>query len=50
MLRKVKVIKSTDKDGREVFTYLKGAMPRQSKKGRGRKRSDAIKVTLKLPR
>jgi len=50
MIRKMTVIKSTDKEGREVFTYLKSPASPPPKKGRARKRSDAIKVTLKLPK
>jgi hypothetical protein len=50
MIRKMTVVKSVDKEGREVFTYLKSPGPPQPKKGRARKRSHAIKVTLKLPR
>ena len=50
MIRKMTVVKSIDKEGREVFTYLKSPAPPQPKKGRARKRSHAIKVTLKLPR
>jgi hypothetical protein len=48
--RKMKVIRTVDKDGREIFTYVKNAAPRQAKNGRRRKRGETIRVTLKLPR
>jgi len=48
--RKMKVIKTVDKEGREVFTYLKNAPPQPPKNGRRKKRSETIRVTLKLPR
>jgi hypothetical protein len=47
---KMKVIRTVDKDGREVFTYLRNAAPRQPKSGRRKKRGETIRVTLKLPR
>ncbi len=50
MDRRMTVIKTVDKEGREVFTYLKSAAPREPKNGRRRKRNEAIRVTLKLPR
>ena len=50
MRRGMKVIKSVDKEGREVITYLKSAPPRRSKSGKRKKRDEAIRVTLKLPR
>lgn len=50
MIRKMTVIKSVDKEGREVFTYLKIPVARHPKNDHPRKQSEAIKVTLKLPR
>jgi hypothetical protein len=50
MIRKMTVVRSVDKEGREVFTYLKSSAAFPPKKARTKKRSDTVKVTLKLPR
>jgi hypothetical protein len=50
MRRAMKVIKSVDKEGREVITYLKSDAPEQPKNTRRKKRNEAIRITLKLPR
>jgi hypothetical protein len=50
MRRGIKVIKTVDKEGREVITYLKSAPARQSNGTKRKTRNEAIRVTLKLPR
>ena len=50
MSLKMKVTKSVDKSGRAVFTYLKSAPSPDPKRGRRKKRNEAIRITVKLPR
>jgi hypothetical protein len=50
MQRKTTIIKSVDKEGREVFTYLRRPGPPPGQKPRRRRLSDAVRVTLKLPK
>lgn len=50
MNEKMKVIRTVDKEGREVFTYLKKAAPHTPTNSRRKKRNEALRVTLKLPR
>jgi hypothetical protein len=50
MNEKMKIIRTVDKDGREVFTYLKKPAPCLPTNSRRKKRNEALRVTLKLPR
>jgi hypothetical protein len=50
MTDKMRVIKSVDKQGREVFTYVKAPAQQELKQGKRKKRNEAIRITLKLPK
>jgi hypothetical protein len=50
MSEKMTVIKSLDKQGREVFTYVKAPAQQEPKHGKRKKRNEAIRITLKLPK
>jgi hypothetical protein len=47
---RMRVIKSVDKQGREVFTYVKAPVEHEPKQGKRSKRNEAIRITLKLPK
>ena len=47
--RKMTVIKTVDKNGREVFTYLRSTPPPEPKPGERKRRNQSIRITLKLP-
>jgi len=43
------VIKTMDKDGREVFTYLNNTPSRDSRPEKRKRHNESIRITLKLP-
>ena len=47
--RKMTVIKTVDKSGREVFTYLRSTPPPEQKAEGRKRRNESIRITLKLP-